>query len=162
MPPIEKRDPSVGPQLRAAIQYMIDEKADIVEAALHAKMKPYELRRQLGKPHVRRYALAQRQIALEVFCAGSPAALTKVRDTSENGMAIVASIKAGEQLRVGAIEAEAAAQRRLPGLSIVVMPALGASGEPQVAFQAPAPRPMLDVTPTPQPVPAMPSDADAE
>jgi hypothetical protein len=155
MPPIEKRDPSVGPQLRAAIQYMIDEKADIVEAALHAKMKPFELRRQLGRPHVRRFAYAQRQIAIEVFCAGSPAALTKVRDTSENGMAVVASIKAGEQLRVGAIEAEGAMQRRQPGLSIVILPA-DTGGEPRVAFQAP--RPLVDVTPTPQPVPATPEE----
>jgi hypothetical protein len=161
----EKRDPSVGPQLRAAIQFMIDQQADIVAAATHAKMKPYELRRQLGRPHVRRFAHAQRQVAIEAFCLKSPGVLNRVVDESQNAMAVVAAIKCGEQLRVGAIEAEAAAQRRAPGLSIVVLPPLGTDGQPQVAFSPPAPRPMLDVTPkpaVPDAVPPMPSDADAE
>jgi hypothetical protein len=154
MPP-EKRDPSVSPQVKTAIQFLIEQQADLVAAAAHAGMKAYELRRQMGRPHVRRYSLEQRQIALEAFCLGSPAALTKVRDTSENGMAIVASIKAGEMLKVGAIEAEAAAQRRMPGLSIVLVQQGG--GE-LVAYQPPAP--MLDVTtPTPEPVPL---DTEAE
>jgi hypothetical protein len=50
-----------------------------------------------------------------------PAALTKVRDESENGMAVVAAIKTGEQLRVGAVHDEAVAQKRLPGLHIVLI-----------------------------------------
>jgi hypothetical protein len=44
-----------------------------------------------------------------------PAALAKVRDTSENGLAVVGAIKAGEQLRVGDLAAEAAATRRATG-----------------------------------------------
>jgi hypothetical protein len=154
---------NVPVKVKTAIAYMLEQKADLVAAAQHAGIAPVELRRYMGKPQVRRYALEQRQIALEVFCAGSPAALTRVRDESENGMAVVASVKAGEQLRVGAIEAEGAMQRRQPGLTVVVLPPLGSTGEAQVAFQAPSTRPpMLDVTPKPQPVPAMQPDADAE
>jgi hypothetical protein len=152
---------NIPTKVKTAIAYMLEQKADLQAAALHAGITTHELRRYMGRPQVRRYALEQRQIALEAFCLGSPAALTKVVDESDNGMAVVAAVKAGEILRVGAVEAEAAAQRRAPGLSIVVLPPLGSSGQPQVAFQASRP-PMLDVSPKPEPVPAMPSDADAE
>jgi hypothetical protein len=66
-------------------------------------------------------------------------------------MAVVASIKAGEQLRVGAIEEEGRAQQRAPGLSIVL---IQKDGGQLVAFEPP--KPMLDVTPAPaaEPVPA--------
>jgi hypothetical protein len=94
-------------------------------------------------------ALAERQIALEAFCLGSPAALAKVRDESENGMAVVASIKAGEQLRTGALEEEGRAQKRQPGLQIVIV---SSDGTKEVAHHQP---PLLDVTPAPEaePVP---------
>jgi hypothetical protein len=87
-------------------------------------------------------ALADRA---EQFCLGSPAALTKVRDTSENGVAVVAAVKAGELLKEGALQAEASAQQRRAGLQIVV---IEPSGEQRVAFQPPPPMqtPLLDVT----------------
>jgi hypothetical protein len=100
---------------------MLEQKPDLQAAAAHAGMRTSELRREMGKARVRRYALAERQIALEAFCLGSPAALLKVRDESENGMAVVASIKAGEQLRTGALEEEGRAQKRAPGLQIVIV-----------------------------------------
>jgi hypothetical protein len=139
--------PSISPQVKRAIQYMVDTKADIVAAAAHAGMKHYELRRQLGKPHVRQYGFAQRQVAIEAFCLGSPAALSKVRDESENGMAVVAAVKAGEMLKIGAIEAEAAGQRRAPGLQIVIVQR---DGSQELVPMSPS-MPMLDVP-----------DADAE
>jgi hypothetical protein len=140
-----RRD-NVPAKVKVAIQFLLEVKDDLRAAAEHAQISLPELRRYMGKPQVRRYSLEQRQLALERFCLGSPAALTKVRDTSENGMAVVASIKAGEMLRIGALEAEAASQRRAPGLSIVILPALGSSGEPKVAYQPPQ---LLDVTPVP-------------
>jgi hypothetical protein len=90
---------------------------------------------------------------------GSPAALTEIRDTSENSMARVNAIKAGEQLRVGAIEDEAVAQRRGPGLQIVIVQG---DGTRQVACQPPQMLPALDVTPAPEAVPVIPADAEAE
>jgi hypothetical protein len=147
-------------KVKVAIEYLINQKADYQAAALHAQITTLELRRSMGQPHIRRYALEQRQLALEAFCLGSPAALAKVRDLSENGMAVVASIKAGEQLRVGAIEEEGRAQKRTPGLSIVLVQK---DGGHLVAFEPPQQQ-MLDVTPKPavEPVPAIPADADAE
>jgi hypothetical protein len=109
----------------------------------------------MGKPEVRRYSLEQRQIALEAFCLGSPAALTEIRDTSENSMARVNAIKAGEQLRVGAIEDEAVSQRRGPGLQIVI---LAQDGSKQVACQPPQMLPALDVTPAPEVEPVISSE----
>jgi hypothetical protein len=83
-------------KVRAAIRYLIDVNDDLQAAALHAGLSIHELRRSLGQPEVRRYALAERQVAIERFVLGSPAALARVRDTSENGMAVVAAVKAGE------------------------------------------------------------------
>jgi hypothetical protein len=123
-------------------------------------MSTYELRREMKKPHVRRYALAERQIALEAFCLGSPAALAKVRDQSENGMAVVAAAKAGELLQQGALAAEATAQKRQPGLQIVIV---ADDGSKRVVCGPPDPPvPMLDVTPVPEAETALPSDADVE
>jgi hypothetical protein len=70
-------------------------------------------------------------------------------------MAVVASVKATEQLRVGAIEAEAAAQKRAPGLQIVV---IAPSGEKHIAHQPPQ---LLDVTPPAREAEPASSDAEA-
>jgi hypothetical protein len=74
-------------------------------------------------------------------------------------MAVVAAIKAGEQLRIGALEDEATAQKRQPGLSIVL---IQENGGKLVAYEPP--KPMIDVTPSegepePEPVPTA-SDTD--
>jgi hypothetical protein len=71
-------------KVKVAIEYLINQKADYAAAAAHAQITTWELRRSMGQPHIRRYALEQRQLALEAFCLGSPAALAKVRDESEN------------------------------------------------------------------------------
>jgi hypothetical protein len=153
-----KRD-NIPAKVKVAIGYLLEVKDDLAAAAQHAQISLLELRRYMGKPQCRRYSLEQRQLALEKFCLGSPLALTRVRDTSENGIAIVNAVKAGELLRVGALHDEASAQRRLPGLQIVIV---GPGGEKQVAYRPPLP--MLDVTPVPEaePVPSDASDAEAE
>jgi hypothetical protein len=149
------RRESIPQRVKVAIAFLLEQKNDLAAAALHAGMDLRELKRAMGLPQVRRYSLEQRQIALEAFCLGSPAALTKVRDESENGMAVVASIKAGEQLRIGAIEAEAAAKQRMPGLQIVLIQKDGSREQVPMTPSVP----MLDVTAA-EPVPAIPSDAD--
>ena len=58
-------------KVRAAIRYLIDVKDDLQAAALHAGLSVHELRRSLGQPEVRRYALAERQVAIERFVLGS-------------------------------------------------------------------------------------------
>jgi hypothetical protein len=162
MSTVASKRQGVPAKVKIAVAYLIEVSSDLKAAAAHAGIHLHELRRSLSRPECRRYALQQRQLALEAFCLKSPSVLNRVVDESQNAMAVVAAVKCGEQLRTGALEAEAAAQKRAPGLSIVIMPPLGSTGEPKVAFQPPQPRPMLDVTPTPDPVPVMPSDADAE
>jgi hypothetical protein len=150
-----RRD-NIPVKVRTAIAYLLEQKDDLAAAALHAQISLAELRRYMGKPQVRRYSLEMRQIALEAFCLGSPAALTKVRDEGANEMAKVAAIKTGEQLRVGAIEAEAATRQRAPGLQIVIVQG---DGSKRVAYQPP---PMLDVTPVPAAPPVPADGAEAE
>ena len=141
------RPDSVPAKVKIAVQFLIEQKNDLRAAAEHAVISLYELRRSLSRPASRRYALEQRQVALEAFCLGSPAALQKVRDESENGIAVVNAVKAGEQLRVGVIEAEGVAQKRAPGLQIVIVQNDGAR---HVAYRPPV---AIDVVPVPEPVP---------
>jgi hypothetical protein len=145
-------------KVKTAIAFLIEQRNDLQAAAPHAGISMRELRRAMGQPQVRRYSLEQRQIELERFCLGSPMALARVRDNSENGIAVVNAVKAGELLRVGALQEEGAAQKRQPGLSIILVQK---DGGHLVAYEPP--KPMIDVTPPEvEPVPAMPSDADAE
>jgi hypothetical protein len=145
VPSAKHREPIVPAKVKAAISFMLETKADLQAAAAHVGITMRELRRSMGQPHVRRYSLEQRQVALENFCLGSPAALREIRDTSLNSMARVAAVKAGEQLRVGALEDQAASERRRPGLSIVLVQQ---DGGRLVAYEPP--KPMLDVTPAPE------------
>jgi hypothetical protein len=143
-------------KVKTAIEFLINQKADYQAAALAAGLSTHELRRSMGQPHIRRYALEQRQLALEAFCLGSPAALTEIRDTSENSMARVQAVKTGELLRVGAIEEEGQARLRQPGLQIIITQRDGR----EIPYVPPQPA-MLDVTPKPSAEP-VPADGDAE
>jgi hypothetical protein len=154
-----KREPVVPARIKTAVAFLIEQKADLQAAAAAAGLSTRELRRAMGQPHVRRYSLEQRQLALEAFCLGSPAALTEIRDTSENSMARVNAIKAGEQLRIGAIADEAIAQKRTPGLQIVIVQPSGAKELVPMATSIP----LLDTIPTPEPEPLLlPVDAGGD
>jgi hypothetical protein len=52
-------------KVKAAISFMVEQKADYQAAALHAGITTHELRRSMGLPHVMRYAREQKQRALE-------------------------------------------------------------------------------------------------
>jgi hypothetical protein len=144
-----KREPVVPARIKTAVAFLIEQKADLQAAAAAAGLSMRELRRYMGQPHVRRYSLEQRQLALEAFCLGSPAALTEIRDTSENSMARVNAIKAGEQLRVGAVADEAATQKRSPGLQIVI---IQKDGGQELVPMTPS-VPLIDTVPLPEPEP---------
>jgi hypothetical protein len=65
----------------------------------------------------------QRQIEIEALCQGNAAALAKVRDTSENGMAVCAAVAKAEQIGAKFIEddnAGSATPPMLPGLIIQI------------------------------------------
>lgn len=111
---------------------------DFIEAGKAYNVKPDQMRRWLDRPNVRALLRAERRAYREAICAGNEGALRRVRDTSENGMSVVHSIRLLETL---ADEAARAAEpgRREPGIVIVI--------------ESPAPRDApvtIDVTPAQQ------------
>jgi hypothetical protein len=152
MPPARKREPAIPARVKAAIEYMLNTRSDLAEAATHAGLSTYELRRQLGKTHVLKYARAEKKAALEALCLTTPAALNEVL-RGENEMAKVAAIKTAEALKEGAVELEQRGAQRSPGLQIVI---IERSGEQRVAYQPMPAVPMLDALSAPEaePVPS--------
>jgi hypothetical protein len=67
---------------------------DLITACASAGVKPYRMRRYLDRPSVIAHLRAEHRKFREVVCCGNTAALRRVRDTSPNGMAIVASCRA--------------------------------------------------------------------
>jgi hypothetical protein len=120
---------------------------DMIEAAKTAGVKPDVFRRWLDRSNVRAYLMAERRTFRSAVCAGNEAALKRVRDDSPNGMAVVASVRALEQ-----IDEEGQTGRPhdpKPGVTIRIV---------NVVQQAPAPSaaPMIEINPQPSPRPMSP------
>ena len=88
---------------------------DLIAACAAAGVKPYRMRRYLDRPAVIAHLRAEHRKFREVVCCGNAAALRKVRDTSENGMAIVASVRALDGMQA---EEAGRADAPTPGISI--------------------------------------------
>ena len=88
---------------------------DLIAACAAAGVKPYRMRRYLDRPGVIAHLRAEHRKFREVVCCGNAAALRKVRDTSENGMAIVASVRALDGMQA---EEAGRADAPTPGISI--------------------------------------------
>ena len=88
---------------------------DLIAACAAAGIKPYRMRRYLDRPAVIAHLRAEHRKFREVVCCGNAAALGKVRDTSENGMAIVASVRALDGMQT---EEAGHADAPTPGFSI--------------------------------------------
>jgi hypothetical protein len=71
---------------------------DFIEAAKLAGIKPDVMRRYLDRPSVRSLLRAERRTFRETICAGNEGALKRIRDNAGNGMAVIASVRALEQL----------------------------------------------------------------
>src|SRR6516165_2332889 len=67
---------------------------DLIAACAAAGVAPYRMRRYLDRPGVIAHLRAEHRKFREVVCCGNTAALKKVRDRSENGMAVVAATRA--------------------------------------------------------------------
>jgi hypothetical protein len=97
---------------------------DLQGAARAAGMDLAKLRYVLGKSYVRRYMRELRQLEVEALCLGNAAALRKVRDTSENGMAVCQAVAKAEQIRAKFHEEDNApgsgSRQMLPGLIIQI------------------------------------------
>jgi hypothetical protein len=71
---------------------------DFIEAGKLAGIKPDVARRYLDRPDVIALLRAERRAFREAVCAGNESGLRKVRDTSENGMAVIGAVRALEQI----------------------------------------------------------------
>jgi hypothetical protein len=90
-----------------------------IEAAKIAGMRPDVARRWLDRPEVRRLLLAERRVFRDALCAGNEGALARVRDKSENGMAVIGAVRALENI---ADEAEIRSPlQQTPGLVIQIV-----------------------------------------
>ena len=141
-----KRPRPVPKQIREMIVLMVygqpddpdGRPLDFIEAAKRCEVKPDVARRWLDRPEVRAFLHAERRAFREAICCGNESALKRVRDKSENGMCVVASVRTLENLNE-----EASAPGRgvpiAPGFQIVIM----VPPPPQVPLGSPA----IDVTP---------------
>jgi hypothetical protein len=135
----KKAVPDVPKRVQAAVEYLFDNaKADLADAAKHAGISTYKLRSSMMQPHVSKWVWNQKRARLEALCVQNPAALREVRDTSDNGVAVVNAVKTLEALRQDVVEVVGATYRPAPGLLIQIIQAPGV--------------PMRTIGPTPEPV----------
>jgi hypothetical protein len=125
-----KRPRPIAPKVREAVQLMVYGRLDdpdckplsFIEAAKIADIAPDMMRRYLDRADVRSLLLRERRAFRAGICAGNEGALARVRDKSENGMAIVASVRALEQLEGESAERGAPGATG-PGLTIQIISA---------------------------------------
>jgi hypothetical protein len=136
MPPAKHREPIVPAKVKRAVEVLLAQsKYNVVEAALAAGLKPYKLRVYLKRPEVLRYIRDERKVLIESVCAGNPLALARVRDTSENGMAVCAAVRAAESMRL-ATAVETGGGDVVRGLQVVIVQS---SGQVEATIGPPAP-----------------------
>jgi hypothetical protein len=70
-----------------------------IEAARETGIKPDVMRRYLDRPDVRAPLLSERRALRAAICGGNEGALLRVRETAQNGMAVVAAVRALEESR---------------------------------------------------------------
>ncbi|MGD0563489.1 MAG: hypothetical protein ABSA66_10385 [Roseiarcus sp.] len=160
-----KRPRPISPKVREAVRLMVYGQLDdpdckplsFIEAAKIAGVAPDVMRRYLDRPDVRALLLRERRAFRAALCAGNEGALARVRDKSENGMAIVASVRALEQLEGESTE-RGGPGSTTPGITIMVLgnarqeaPPMTIEarslGVPYVTLPEPAPEPPPDMNP---------------
>jgi hypothetical protein len=108
---------TVSGKLKVALDLMLYEAASRADSAERAGLKDHSLRAAMRKPHVAAYYRQGLEVLRMSERPKNIFALAKIRDKSENGMAVVAAAKALEQL------SEEEAQRR-PASGSITMPGL--------------------------------------
>jgi hypothetical protein len=103
-----------------------------IDAAKTVGIKPDVMRRYFDRADVRALLRSERRAFREMVCSGNEGALQRIRDKSSNGMAVVASVRALEQIEAEAEQRPAGNQT--PGVTIVIRAAPSAPIE-----QAPRP-----------------------
>jgi hypothetical protein len=104
---------------------------NLIAACAAARVTPFVMRRYLDRPSVIAHLRAEQRKRRAVDCCGNSAALRRVRDTSDNGMAVVASVRA-----LDGMQAEDAGRADAPSPGVTI----------RIINQAPPPAP-IDITP---------------
>lgn len=123
-----KRPRPIPKQVRDAIKLMVWGKLDdpdcspvgFIEAAKIVDIKPDVMRRYLDRSDVRGLLLGERRAFRAAVCSSNELALRRVRDTSPNGMATVAAVRALEELDTEQSARHSNGQATVPGLCIVI------------------------------------------
>ena len=115
------RVPPVPAKAKTMIEVLLTTPGATLEyAAMTAQMPLKRAREYMKAAHVRAYFIAERRAVLDAVAAGNPLALKQVRDTSENGMAVPAAVRAIESMRNEEDKAAGGrASDMAPGVTIV-------------------------------------------
>lgn len=130
---------TVSGKLKVALDEMLFKGSCRADAAKAAGMTDHGLREALKRPHVKSYYSAGLEVLRTSERSRNIFALAKVRDTSDNGMAVVSAAKALEQL-VDVAPPTGATERDRPGVIVQIITA------PQQPVGAGV---VIDVTPEP-------------
>jgi hypothetical protein len=95
---------------------------DFIEAAAVAGIRANILRRWLHKPSVVLFLRRERAAFRAAICASNEFFLRKVRNTSENGMAVIGAVRGLEDLSEREITSSRGTQQT-PGIVINIVPA---------------------------------------
>jgi hypothetical protein len=90
---------------------------DFITAAAACDVAPDRMRQWLDRAEARAFLRAERRAFRDAVCAGNELALKRVRDTSENGMAVIGSVRALEQLD----EEKSVGVQQIPGFVIQII-----------------------------------------
>jgi hypothetical protein len=140
---------TVSGKLKIALDEMLFKGSRRADAAVAAGMTDHGLREALKKPHVKAYYNVGLEVLRTSERARNISALAKVRDESENGMAIVSAAKALEQLAEPNGPGGAAGGRRGTGWCIDLSESAGVVVHivgPEQQSKLPT-GPIIDVTP---------------
>jgi hypothetical protein len=110
---------TVSGKLKVALDEMLFKGSCRADAATAAGMTDHGLREAMKKPHVKAYYASGLEILRTSERARNIFALAKVRDSSDNGMAVVSAAKALEQL--ADVAPAAGASDRRPGVVIQII-----------------------------------------
>jgi hypothetical protein len=109
---------------------------DFVQSAKLVGIRPNIFRKWLHKPAVVQFIRRERAAFRTAICAANEYALRKVRDTSANGMCVVASVRQLEGIDEVASTRPAAMQQ--PGITIRLINVVAATNDAPAATNAPA------------------------
>ncbi len=122
-----KRPRSVPKLVREAIKLMVfglpddpdGKPIDFVTAGRRVGLKSFVLRRYFDRAEVRSLLRSERRAFRKMINSGNELALRRVRDTSENGMAVIGAVRGLEDLDAADV-VQTRNQGQTPGVVIVI------------------------------------------